>query len=67
MLFVIYLRGLKKMVERRNDNRREWRLNVPFMLMEYPNHPTLAWNASKCVDLVLIKLTGRVPRGDKRE
>ena len=55
------------MVERRNDERREWRLNQPFMLMEHPNHSTLAWNASKCVDLILIRLTGGVPKGDKRE
>ena len=53
------------MVERRNDDRCEWRLNVPFMLKEH-NNPQLAWNASKCVDLVLIKLTGGVPKGDKR-
>ena len=55
------------MVERRDDNRREWRLNQPYMLFEYPNHSTLAWRATKCVDLILIKLTGGVPKGDKRE
>jgi hypothetical protein len=55
------------MVEkRRNDNRLEWRMNVPFMLMEHPNHSTLAWNASKCVDLILIRLTGGVPKGNKK-
>ena len=55
------------MVERRNDERREWRLNQPYMIREYPDHPILAWRASKYVDLILIRLTGGVPKGDKRE
>lgn len=51
------------MPESNNSRYREWKMNVPFMLKEYPMHPQLAWSAAKFVDLYLIKLTGGVPRG----
>tara|TARA_R110001632_G_scaffold223458_1_gene355222 strand:+ start:2211 stop:2375 length:165 start_codon:yes stop_codon:yes gene_type:complete len=48
------------------NNYKEWRLNMPHMLREVAatdSNVRLAWNAAKIIDLYLIKLTGRVPRG----
>jgi hypothetical protein len=45
---------------------KEWRLNMPHMLREVAptdSNVRLAWNAAKIIDLYLIKLTGRVPKG----
>jgi len=53
------------MVNNKRNQYKSWRLHVAFMLAEVdptPSNIKLAWNAAKCVDLVLIKLTGGVPR-----
>ena len=62
--------GVKKVgrrnVGRRNDNRTVWRMNLPMLLTEYPFSPELCWNATKIVDLWMVKLYG-VPQQPQRK
>jgi len=56
----------EKKVTRRNDNRTVWRMNLPMLLTEYPYAPQLCWNATKIVDLWMVKLYG-VPQQPPRK
>jgi hypothetical protein len=57
--------GVKK-VGRRNDNRTVWRMNLPLLILEYSYAPHLCWNATKIVDLWMVKLYG-VPQQPPRK
>jgi len=45
---------------------RSWRVGIPMMLLEHPQHPELCHRASAIVDNYLMKLTGQVPLGERR-
>jgi len=43
---------------KKNDNQTVYKLNTPLLILEYPDHPTLVWQANKITDLWLLKLYG---------
>jgi len=49
-----------------NGNYRSWRLGIPMMLLEYPAHPELCHRSMAIVDSYLMKLTGNIPTGERR-
>jgi len=51
---------------KKNDNRTVYKLNTPLLILEYPDHPTLVWQASKITDLWMMKLYG-LPRQPKKK
>ena len=49
-----------------NRKNRSWRLGVPMMLAEYPQHPELCHVAMRVIDTYLMQLTKTIPRGERR-
>jgi len=68
MIMTIYLFNKigNNYMPKKNDNQTVYKLNTPLLILEYPDHPTLVWQASKITDLWLLKLYG-LPRQPKKK
>ena len=39
-----------------DPNTTEWRVGIPLMLLEYPDHPELCYLSQRIADIIIIKL-----------
>ena len=49
-----------------DPNTTEWRVGIPLMLLEYPDHPELCHLSQRIADIIIIKLLAD-NNGEKNE
>lgn len=50
-----------------DPNSTEWKVGIPLMILEYPNHAELAHLSQRIADIIIIKLLANNNNNNEKE